>query len=131
MRGTSTLAFAREDLGLEIIEALPQTEREFRDSTRASGSAAAPLRFAVTFGSAIDFVLEMFQYRYASFSRYLTDFQSASGRHVDLVLAAMVDSAPTGRATMAAVATRTARCCWWHLQGQPHGRWRPAVADLR
>lgn len=86
-----TLALGDEGLGLATIEALPETDREFHSLRESSAVRRSPHSFAVTFGSAIDFVLEMFQYRYASYARYLTDFQNASSRHVDLVLSALVD----------------------------------------
>jgi predicted TIM-barrel fold metal-dependent hydrolase len=86
------LLLEQEDVGYDIVSTLPQTYVEFRGGgapTAASGARFLALR--KTAGSVIDFVVEMFQYRYTSFARYLEDFERASGRRVDLTLSALVD----------------------------------------
>jgi hypothetical protein len=88
----NTLSLTDEDRGYEIISALPATYAEYQSTAAKAPSETGPFKaFAFTPGSGIDFVLEMFQYRYTSFARYLNDFESASGRRVDLVLSALVD----------------------------------------
>jgi predicted TIM-barrel fold metal-dependent hydrolase len=85
------LSFPLEDEGAEIIEALPSTYEAFRTSGGSPQQIEVFKAFAKTAGSAIDFVLEMFQYRYTSYVRYLDDFEQSSGRRVDLTLSALVD----------------------------------------
>jgi predicted TIM-barrel fold metal-dependent hydrolase len=85
------LSFPLEDEGAGIIDALPPTYEGFR-ALGGNPQPTGPFKaFAKTAGSAIDFVLEMFQYRYTSYARYLDDFEQSSGRRVDLTLSALVD----------------------------------------
>lgn len=79
-----------ENRGLRIVDTLPPTYTEFRN-TLNKGSTTDSQPFDKTTHSVIDFVLEMFQYRFASYARYMDDFHQASGRRVDLAVAALVD----------------------------------------
>ncbi len=79
-------------MGYEIISTLPRAYSEFRGGVAPTVASGTPfLALQKTAGSVIDFVVEMFQYRYTSFARYLDDFERASGRRVNLTLSALVD----------------------------------------
>jgi predicted TIM-barrel fold metal-dependent hydrolase len=86
-----SLSFPLEDEGAAVIDALPPTYEAFH-ALGGNSQPSGPFKaFAKTANSAIDFVLEMFQYRYTSYARYLNDFEQASGRRVDLTVSALVD----------------------------------------
>jgi hypothetical protein len=86
------LSLEEEDVGYEIISTLPRTYAEFRGAGAPAAVSGAPfLALRKTAGSVIDFVVEMFQYRYTSFARYVEDFERASGRRLNLTLSALVD----------------------------------------
>lgn len=86
------LSLEQEDVGYGIISTLPRTYAEFRGGGRPTAAPGTQfLALTKTAGSVVDFIVEMFQYRYTSFARYLDDFERASGRRVDLTLSALVD----------------------------------------
>lgn len=85
----STLQVQRARAAIEI-QRLPDTADEYEEmkARRSIAVTAAPQRTAL---GMIDFVLQNFQYRYASAHTYLQTYNQPGKRVVDLVVAMMVD----------------------------------------
>lgn len=80
-----------EDAGLDAVDALPNTYADFSTQRRAARTAATPESAErASIGSAIEFVVEMFQYRYGSAFKLLETYNT-NARKLDLLIAHLVD----------------------------------------
>ena len=87
----SALSSTPEALGVYLINNLPETYEEYEgDYKQASVFSEFESLESFSVTSALDFVLEMFQYRMARVSRYYADYGSGDQK-LDLIATSLVD----------------------------------------
>lgn len=81
---------ATQRTGLQLIDNLPGDYISFESQLENGDLTVEAMLFKKSIPSAIDFVVEMFQYRFASLALYLQKNRTQE-RQIDLVLPALVD----------------------------------------
>ena len=93
------MAFGQEQAALEnelssanlALGEMPDTYEDFKRGKRAPSADDAAQPMQVGPRSALDFLVEFFQYRVASVARYFNDYNSLSDLKIDLMCPSMVD----------------------------------------